>query len=74
MINVYDILLKICEDKRVLDPNFDLIESGLLDSYALIELLSVLEDNNITIQITRIDRDNLRTPASIEKLIKEYKK
>ena len=73
MINVCDILYSICEDEHVYDKNFDLIESGLLDSYAFIELFAILEDNGITIYPTRISKDSLRTTGLIEKLIDEYK-
>ena len=71
MIDIYKILYSICEDDNVYNKDFDLIDSGLLDSYAFIELFSILEDNGIVIQPTRIDRELLRTPGSIEKLIKE---
>ena len=74
MINICDILYSICEDKHVYDKEFDLIDSGLMDSYAFIELFSILEDYGITIYPTRIDRNSLRTPALIEKLVNEYKK
>ena len=47
MIDVKKLLYEICEDKRVYDDNIDLIESGLLDSYAFIELFSRLEDEGI---------------------------
>ena len=72
MIDVCKLLYEICEDKNVYDKNYDLIESGLLDSYAFIELFSKLEDLEISLQPTRIDREQLRTPKSIEKLISEY--
>ncbi len=72
MINIYDILYDICENKGVYDPNFDLFESGVLDSLAFIELFAKLEDYGIEIQPTRIDRNRLRTPSEIEKLVKEY--
>lgn len=72
MINIYEILYEICENECVYDPNFDLFESGVLDSLAFIELFAKLEDKGIEIQPTRIDRNRLRTPAEIEKLIKEY--
>lgn len=72
MINIYEILYEICENECVYDPNFDLFESGVLDSLAFIELFAKLEDEGIEIQPTRIDRNRLKTPAEIEKLIKEY--
>ena len=74
MIDICEILYSICEDKKVYNKDFDLIESGLLDSFAFIELFSKLEDLGITIQPTRIDREDLRTPKRIEKLIEEYQK
>ena len=73
MINVCDILYSICEDEHVYDKNFDLIESGLLDSYAFIELFTILEDYGIEIQPTRINRDKLRNIEGINQLINEYK-
>lgn len=74
MIDITKILYEICEDESVYDLDFDLIESGLLDSLAFIELFSTLEDNEIFLQPTRIDRNLLRTPRSIQKLVDEYKK
>lgn len=72
MINIADLLYEICEDKNVYNPDFDLIESELLDSFAFIELFSKLEDNGIVIQPTRIDRNLLRTPRTIEQLVKSH--
>lgn len=74
MIDICEILYSICEDKNVYNKDFDLIESGLLDSFAFIELFSKLEDFGITIHPTRIDKENLRTPKSIEKLIENINK
>ena len=34
MINIPDLLYEICEDKNVYNPEFDLIESEVFDSYA----------------------------------------
>ena len=49
----------------------ELVDSGLLDSFAFIELFSKLEDFGIIIQPTRIDRNLLRTVEGIERLIEE---
>lgn len=73
-IDIKKILYEICEDESVYEDDIDLIETGLLDSYAFIELFSTLEDYGIIIQPTRIDRNLLRTVKGIEKLIDEYKK
>lgn len=72
MINIPDLLYEICEDEHVYDPDFDLIESGVLDSFAFIELFTKLEDHGIVLQPTRIDRSLLRTPRTIEQLVKEH--
>ena len=69
MIDVKKLLYKLCEDERVFDPEIDLIESGLMDSFALIELFSTLEDEGIELQPTRIDRKLLRSVKGIETLI-----
>ena len=74
MIDVKKLLYEICEDEKVYEEGIDLIETGLLDSYAFIELLSKLEDFGIVIQPTRIDRNRLRTVSGIEGLIEEYSK
>ena len=72
-INVKDLLFEICEDESVYEDGIDLFETGLLDSYAFIELFSKLEDLGISIQPTRIDRTKLRTVKGIEELINDYK-
>ena len=71
MIDVKKLLLELCEDPRVEEPEIDLIESGLLDAYAMIELLALLEEAGIEVQPTRIDRNLLRTVAGIEELIRQ---
>ncbi|MBQ6106164.1 MAG: hypothetical protein IJL03_09505 [Lachnospiraceae bacterium] len=72
MIDVKKLLFEICEDKAVYDEGIDLIESGLMDSLAVIELFEALEDEGIELQPTRIDRNCLRTAEGIERLIREY--
>ncbi|MBQ7123703.1 MAG: hypothetical protein IJO01_03720 [Oscillospiraceae bacterium] len=73
MTDIKELLYEICDDDRVFDDEIDLVESGLLDSYATIELLSRIEEEGTEIQITRIDRELLRTVKGIEKLIEEAK-
>lgn len=72
MIDIKKILYEITENEKVYDDDIDLIDSGLLDSYAFIELFSKLEEENIVLYPTRIDRNKLRTVKGIEELIKEY--
>ncbi len=71
-IDVPKLLYEICEDEDVYEEGIDLIESGLLDSYAFIELFARLEDYGINLQPTRIDRNKLRTVKGIEELINMY--
>lgn len=71
MIDVEEMLCEICETDKVREPDLDLIESGILDSYAIIELFTRLEDEGIELQITRIDRQLLHTVKGIETLISE---
>ncbi|MBQ6802083.1 MAG: hypothetical protein IJP05_03320 [Oscillospiraceae bacterium] len=73
MTDIRRILYEICEDERVFDEETDLIESGLLDSYAVIELFCRLEDEGTELQITQIDRELLRTAKGIEELIAKAK-
>lgn len=70
-INICDLLYEICEDKSVYNKDTELIESGLLDSFAFIELFSKLEDLGIVLIPTRIDRSKLKTPKLIEELIND---
>lgn len=72
MINIYDILYELCENKEVYNPDCELIDSGILDSYAIIELLSRLEDEGVVIHLTRIDKSLLKTPGGIERLVREW--
>ncbi len=74
MIDIRKLLCEVCGDDMAGEPGVDLIESGLLDSLALIELFSRLEDEGIELHPTRIDRDRLRTAESIEELVREAEK
>ena len=69
MTDVKKILYEICEDEKVFEEGTDLFETGILDSYATIELLCRLEEEGTEIQITQIDRNLLRTVKGIETLV-----
>ena len=73
-LNIADILYEVCEDKKVYEKDINLIDSGLLDSYAFIELFTTLEDYGIYLQPTRIDRSKLKTVKGIEELVEDYLK
>jgi acyl carrier protein len=70
-MNINNILFNICQDVHVYNDDFDLIESGVMDSYALIELFSIFEENDIFIESSKINIENLRTPGKIKELIYE---
>lgn len=74
MINAKEILLEICEDERVLDDNQELIDSGILDSYAYIMLFAKIDDLGLEIVPTRVNKDLLKTPKGIQKMIDEAQK
>ena len=73
MLNISLMLFKLFGDERVYDPEFDLVESGLMDSLGLIQLLEMLEDEGIELAPTRIDRSLLRTPGGIQQLVEEHR-
>lgn len=74
MIDVCRMLYEISEDERVLNPDCELIESGILDSYVFILFFSKLEDLGIEISPTRIDRNILKTPRSIQEYLDVFLK
>ncbi len=65
-----ELLVRVCDSEAVLEKDIDLLDSGLLDSLAFIELLSELELDGIDIQPTRVDRNMFRTVDGIIELIK----
>ncbi len=72
MIDVKQLLYSVCDNELVFEDDCELIESEILDSLAIIDLFSKLEDMGIDIQLTRIDRNRLKTPKSIRQLLSEY--
>lgn len=72
-MDIKEFICAVCDLDEPPQKDCDLIESGILDSFAIIELLTALEDEGITIHLTQIDRNRLRTINSIEKLIDEHR-
>lgn len=70
-MDIPKMLYEIIGDEAVLEPDCELLESGLLDSLALIELVNLLEEEGVTLHLTRIDRQRLKTTGSITELVKE---
>lgn len=51
-------------------PDTDLFETGLLDSFQLVELLVLLEQHfGFQVKIDDIDLEDLRTPSRIARLV-----
>ncbi len=71
-IDIRSLLREVCGDERAGEPGVDLIDSGLLDSMAFIELFTRLEEEGYELSPTRIDRSRLRTAEGIEALLREY--
>ncbi len=70
-MDIPKLLYEIIGDEAVLEPDCELLESGLLDSLAMIELVNLLEEEGVTLHLTRIDRQRLKTTGSITELVKE---
>lgn len=71
MIDIEKLLYEVCGDEAVFDPELDLLESGILDSLAFIELFARLEDEGIELQPARVGREQLRTPRAIRQLVEQ---
>ena len=71
---IRDLLVQVCGTREVLRPGADLLEEGILDSLAMIDLLEGLEDLGIQIQPTRVPRDAFRTVEGILSLCRQGEK
>ena len=69
---IRSLLVRVCGTEDALDESIDLIDSGILDSLAFIELLTELDFEGISIQPTQVDRNRFRSVNSIIELVKEY--
>lgn len=64
---VLEMLVELCEDDIVVEnPDIDLFEEGLLDSFGTINLLVEIENRfNISVPITDFNREEWNTPNRI---------
>ncbi|MCR5681642.1 MAG: D-alanine--poly(phosphoribitol) ligase subunit 2 [Clostridiales bacterium] len=74
MSDIRALLREVCGDPAAGEDGVDLIESGLLDSLAVIELFTRLEEEGVVLIPTRVDREKLRTAAGIEALVAEARR
>ena len=66
---IKDILYSVCDDERVYEDGIDLLEE-VIDSMALIELISILEEEfSIVVSPTEIPLDSLRTIDGITEVV-----
>ncbi|WML31616.1 D-alanine--poly(phosphoribitol) ligase subunit 2 [Neobacillus sp. OS1-32] len=64
---VISLLAEICQDDVIKEnPDIDLFEAGLLDSFGTVEFLVQVEDRfGLLVPITEFDRDKWNTPNNI---------
>lgn len=70
--HIRELLVQVCGTQQVLEDGIDLLDSGLLDSLAFIDLLAELDLEGISIQPTQVDRSRFRTVEGIIELVKEF--
>ena len=72
---IIDIIVKVCGDESVISNlDVDLIEKDMLDSLALINLISMLEDEfDIEIQPTTINPNTWKSVNKIIDLVENIK-
>lgn len=68
---VLKILNNICELNEPILDDTELLDSGLLDSLAMIELFNELEDIGVEIQPTKISKSQLKNAKSIADYIEK---
>lgn len=74
-IQLHDKITRLLSDKIQIEASSieaDLVETGLLDSLKLVELMTSLEDEfGITISFDEIEIDNFRSVASIAEYVNQ---
>ncbi|MCM3727159.1 D-alanine--poly(phosphoribitol) ligase subunit 2 [Neobacillus cucumis] len=72
---VIEVIAEICQDEVVKEnPDIDLFDSSLLDSFGTVELLVLVEERfGITIPITEFDRETWNTPNNIAIQLADFK-
>jgi D-alanine--poly(phosphoribitol) ligase subunit 2 len=72
---IIELLAEICQDDVVKEnPDIDLFENALLDSFGTVELLVQVEERfGITVPITEFDREVWNTPNHIAAQLADFK-
>ncbi|QQZ08637.1 D-alanine--poly(phosphoribitol) ligase subunit 2 [Heyndrickxia vini] len=70
---LFNILVEVCQEDIVKEnPDIDLFEEGLLDSFGTINLLVEIESRlGITVPITEFTREEWNTPNNIAEKLAE---
>lgn len=73
--DLFTLLAEICQDDSVQEnPDIELFDSGLLDSFGTVELLVQIEERfGITVPITEFDRDTWNTPNHIARQLADLR-
>jgi acyl carrier protein len=74
-VELHDKITRLLSEKVLIEASSidtDLVETGLLDSLKLVELMTSLEDEfGITISFDEIEIDNFRSIASIAEYVNQ---
>ena len=72
---VMDILVEVCQDEVVKEnPDIELFQTGLLDSFGTVELLIQIEERlGILVPISEFDRELWNTPTNISLQLADMK-
>ena len=67
---IIEILNEICgADEGEIQPDTELFEEGILDSFGLVQLLVQLEQYDKHLDIASLQREDVATPAKIAALV-----
>lgn len=58
-------------DEGELQPETELFEEGILDSFGLVQLLVALEDEGVALDVADLDRAIISTPAKLAALAEQ---
>lgn len=58
-------------DEGELQPDTELFEEGILDSFGLVQLLVALEDEGVVLDVADLDRAVISTPAKLAALAEQ---
>lgn len=57
-------------DEGEIQPDTELFEEGIMDSFALVQLVVALEGEGYRLDLAELDRSSVSTPAKLAQLLK----